>query len=111
MSPEIPPFLISNQFILDCKEKAKHFNDCFSQQIKPIVNNNVLPNLTLLTDKRIDNISIENSDIISFIRNVNPNKASGSDGTSGQMLLIRLNSENNLQKHIRNFNVTRCLET
>ena len=52
------------------------------------MNNSVLPNLTLLTDQKIENISIENCDIISLIRNINPNKASGSYGISGQMLLI-----------------------
>ena len=27
--PKIPPILINNQFILNCSEKAKHFNDLF----------------------------------------------------------------------------------
>ena len=74
-APKIPPLFINNQFILDYKEKAKHFNDFFFQQCKPIVNNSVLPNLTLLTDQNIENISIENGDIISLIRNINSNKA------------------------------------
>ena len=87
-APKMPPLFINNQFILDCKEKAKYFNDFFSQQCKPIVNNSVLPNLTLLTDQKIENISIGNCDIISLIRNINPNKASGSDGISGKMQLI-----------------------
>ena len=42
-SPKIPPLLANNLFILNCKEKAKHFNDFFSQQCKPIVNSSVLP--------------------------------------------------------------------
>ena len=87
-APKIPPLFINNQLILDCKEKDKYFNDFFSQQYKPIVNNSVLPNLTFLTDQKIENISIENCDIISLIRNINPNEASGSDCISGQMLLI-----------------------
>ena len=87
-APKVPPLLINNQFILNCKEKAKHFNDFFSQQCKTILNNSVLPNLTFLTNQKIENISIENGDIISLLRNINPNKASGSDGISGQMLLI-----------------------
>ena len=72
-APKIPPLFINNQFILDCKEKAKYFNDFFSQKCKPIVNNSVLPNLTLLTDQKIENISIQNCDTISLIRNINPN--------------------------------------
>ena len=79
---EIPPLLINNQFILDCKEKVKLFNDFFSKQWK-----RVLPNLTFLTGKRIYQINIGNDDFVSLIRNINPNKATGSDGISGQMLL------------------------
>ena len=90
-APKIPP-LINNQFILNCSEKAKHFNDFFSQQCKPIINSSVLPNLTFLTDKRIDQITIANDEIISLIRNINPNKATGSDGISGQMLLLCVDS-------------------
>ena len=71
-------------FILDCKEKAIYFNDFFSQQCKP----SVLATLNFLTDKRIDHITIQNDKIITLIRNLNPNKASGSDGISGQMLLF-----------------------
>ena len=33
-------------------------------------------------------MSIGNDEIISLIRNINPNKATGSDGISGQMLLL-----------------------
>ena len=27
--PKIPPLLVNNRFILDCREKAKHFNDYY----------------------------------------------------------------------------------
>ena len=87
-APKIPPLLINNRFILDCREKAKLLNDLFSQQCKPIINNSVLPNFSLLTNKRIDQITIRNDEIIALIRNINPNKATGSDGISGQMLLL-----------------------
>ena len=87
-SPKIPPLLINNQFILDCRDKAKLFNDFFSEQCKPIVNSSVLPNFAFLTVKRIDELIISNDEISSLIRNINPNKATGSDGISGQMLLI-----------------------
>ena len=87
-SPKIPPLLINNQFILDCRDKAKLFNDFSSEQCKPIVNSSVLPNFAFLTVKRIDELIISNDEISSLIRNINPNKATGSDGVSGQMLLI-----------------------
>ena len=87
-APKIPPLLVNNLFILNCREKAKYFIDFFSQQCKPIINNSVLPTLNFFTDKRIDHIDIENDEIISLIRKINPNKATGSDGISGQMLLL-----------------------
>ena len=76
--PKIPPLLINNQFILDCREKAKDFNEFFSQQCKPIANSSVLPNVTFLANKRIDQITI----------NIKAIKATGSYGISGQMLLL-----------------------
>ena len=87
-SPKIPPLLANNLFILNCKEKAKHFNDFFSQQCKPIVNSSVLPILYFFTEKIIDHITVKNDEIISLIRKINPSKATGSDGISGQMLLL-----------------------
>ena len=87
-APKIPPILINNQFILNCSEKAQHFNDFFSQQCKLIINSSVLPNPTPLTDRKTDHITIENDEIITLIRNLDPNKATGVDGISGQMLLL-----------------------
>ena len=59
-----------------------------SKQCTHIITSSVLPPLNLLTGKNIDNISIERDEIISLIRNLNPNKATGSDGISGQMILL-----------------------
>ena len=87
-SHKIPPILINNQFILNCSEKTKHFNDYFSQQCKLIINSSVLPNLTLFTDRKIDHVIIEHDEIIPLIRNLDPNKATGSDGISRKMLLL-----------------------
>ena len=79
-------------FILNCCEKAKSFNDLFSKQCTPIINNSVLSPLNLLTDKMIDHISIQCDEITSLFRNLNPHKATGSDEISGQMLLSCDNS-------------------
>ena len=75
-------------FILNCREKAKKIHELFSNQCMPITNSSVLPRFNFLTDKRIDQISIKRDEIISLVRNLNPNKASGSDGISGQMLIL-----------------------
>ena len=91
-APKIPPLLVNNVFILNCREKAKLFNDFYSKQCMPNTTSSVLPSLNSLTDKKIDHIPKEVDEILSLIRNLIPNKASGSDGISGQMLLLCDNS-------------------
>ena len=61
--PKLPPLLVNNMFIFNCREKAKLFTDFFSQQCKPVINQSVLPNFNYLTNDKI-----ENDDIISLIR-------------------------------------------
>lgn len=87
-APIVPPLLTNNLFILNCRDKAIHFNEFFSKQCKPIINSSVLSLLNFFTDKRIDRINITNDEIISLVRHLNPNKATGPDGISGQMLLL-----------------------
>ena len=91
-APNIPPLLVNNLFILNCSEKARYFNDFFSQQCKLVINNSVLPTFTFFTDKRINYVTIDNDQIILPIRKIDPKKATGSDGISGQMLLLCIES-------------------
>ena len=86
-APNIPPLLVNNLFILNCREKARYFNDYFSQQCKLVINS-VLATFTFFTDKRINHVTIDNDQIILLIRKIDPKKATGSDGISGQMLLL-----------------------
>ena len=79
-------------FILNCREKAILFNDHFSKQCRTITTSSVLLPLNPLTDKKNDHIPIQSDEILALIRNLNPNKASGSDGIFGQMLLLCDNS-------------------
>ena len=87
-APKVPPLLVNNMFILNCRGKARYFNEFFSQQCKPIINTSVLPSLSFITDKKINHISIQSDELIQLVRNLNPNKATGSDEISGQMLLL-----------------------
>ena len=52
------------------------FNDTATTEIYTLSLHDALP------------ISIESEKILHLIRNINPNKAAGSDGISGQMLLL-----------------------
>ena len=53
-----------------------------------ISNYSTLPNFYYFTGKRLDAVAIENGEILSLIRNIDPNKGSGSDDISGQMLRL-----------------------
>ena len=87
-APKIRPLHVNNLYILNCREEANLFTDFFSRQCKPGINHSILPNFNYLTNEKIEQIPIENEDIISLIRKLNPNKANGCDGISGQMLLL-----------------------
>ena len=87
-APAVPPLLVNNTLVLNCCDKAKHFIDFFSLQCKLVVNNSVVPRFNFLTEKLFDPITIHDDKILSLIRNLNPNKATGTDGISGQILLL-----------------------
>ena len=87
-APKVPPLLVDNKFILDCKEKATLFTKFFCRQCTLVMTNSVLPALTFKTDKRIENFPLSRDDIIPLICKLNPKKATGSDGISAQMLLL-----------------------
>ena len=88
-SSKIPPILLQNRFILDCKEKANLFTKFFCKQCSLNITDSVLPDIiTYKTDNRIDQFQVSTNDIIPLICKLNPNKATGSDGISAQMLLL-----------------------
>ena len=75
-----------NNFVIDCKEKAKIFNEFFASQCVPFQNDSVLPNFFPLTDSTIDDIVITDEDIRDLLLNLNVNKATGPDNISANML-------------------------
>ena len=87
-APKIPPILHNNQFILNCKEKASLFNDFFAKQCQPIQNSSSLPDFHYLTRNKINSVLINSDDILSLIRNVDPNKSNGPDLITGHMLQL-----------------------
>ena len=85
-APKIPPLLVNNKFIVNCKEKVIEFAILFSEQCSPLTNNSTLPNFAYITNARLNNIVISEVEIITLIRNLNTGKASGPDGLSAHML-------------------------
>ena len=86
--PKIPPLLVNSKFIVNCKEKATAFNDYFSKQCKPNVNDSVLPNFRAFTDSRLHNIDITNDDIIAILKSLNPSKSCGPDNITVRMIIL-----------------------
>ena len=74
-----------NTLIINCKEKAKLFTQFFCQQCSIVINK--CPT-KISIHERIGHIPLVVNDIVSQIRSLNPNKASGPDEISSQMLLL-----------------------
>ena len=76
--PCIPPLLHQDKFIIDFKEKAEMFNNCFADQC--FILKNKLP--ATLSKNHSD---FSNKDILKIIRNLDSNKVHGHD-----MISIRI---------------------
>ena len=83
--PRIPPPLVADKIIIDCKEKAKLFNDNFLDQCKSIISNSILPIFTQIACSNIDTIAITQQSILNIIKSLNV-KAHGPDNISGRMI-------------------------
>lgn len=55
-------------FVVNCKEKAKLFNDFFIDQYRPLLNTSSLPLLSFRTNQRLDSFEMGENDILSLIR-------------------------------------------
>ena len=84
----IPPLLVANSFVINCRDKCNHFVNFFTDQCKPVINESILPPFRFLTAQRIVNMRFIDHEILSLIRSLNPNKAMGPDGISSQMLIL-----------------------
>ena len=76
--PTIPPLLVNGDIITNF-EKADLFNKFFVDQCAPFNNLNKLPPFYLKTDKKLCNLSINENDISTIIRNLDLNKSHGWD--------------------------------
>ena len=47
--PRIPPLLVANEFIINCRKKATLFDNFFVSQCQPFENNSIQPPFNLLT--------------------------------------------------------------
>ena len=86
--PKIPPLLVDDKYITNCKEKASFFNDFFSSQCTPIVNNSVLPDIRFHTTSRLSCFQISLAEISAIITGLNVKKAHGPDLISANMVKL-----------------------
>ena len=90
--PRIPPILVANKFVINCKEKAAHFNNFFVSQCQPFQNTSKLPDFNLLTDAKVDSVEITNKQILDILHSLKVNKAHGPDEISVNMIKWCANS-------------------
>ena len=86
--PKIPPLLVQNRYITNCKDKASFFNNFFSSQCTPFVNDSELPDITFHTRSRIGTFEINLNEINDIIIGLNVKKAHGPDLISANMVKL-----------------------
>ena len=85
----IPPLIHNNQFVVDFKELNKLFNSFFRKQCTHIENGSKLPTqISRRTNESFNTINLNEDNISSVMRNIDPNKAHGHDQISIRMLQI-----------------------
>ena len=86
--PRIPPLFVQDKFITNCKEKASIFNNFFTQQCTPFVNDSELPALRFHTNSRISTFEITVNEINDIITGLNTKKPNGPDLISVNMVKL-----------------------
>ena len=86
--PRIPPLLVDDKYVTNCKEKAALFNNYFSLQCTPFMNNSVLPTMTFRTNSKINSFEITLNEISDIITGLDINKAHGPDNISVNMIQL-----------------------
>ena len=86
LTPEIPPLLENDVFVLDFASKAQIFNDYFILQCTTLDTGSDMPHDLPTNCSQLAEFSISDEKILTIIRNLNPNKAHGWDKISGRMI-------------------------
>ena len=86
--PNIPPILVGNTYITDFQEKSNYFNEHFAKQCSVLETGSQLPNLSLHTQKTLNEVLFQKSDLENVIKNLNPSKAHGWDEISVRMIKL-----------------------
>ena len=79
---------MQDKYIINCKEKATLFNNFFTSQRTPILNDSILPELRFHTVSRMSSFEISLSGISDIINKLNPKKAHGPDNVSANIVKL-----------------------
>ena len=85
-TPEIPPLLENDTFVLELKSKAQIFNDYFILQCSTLHTGSEIPQNSTVNVAKLSSISITDDEILEIIRSLKPNKAHGWDNVSVRMI-------------------------
>ena len=85
-TPEIPPLLENDTFVLELKTKAQIFNDYFILQCSTFNTGSEIPQNSTVNVAKLSSISITDDEILDIIRSLKPNKAHGWDNVSVRMI-------------------------
>ena len=81
-TPIIPPVFVNGELVSDFEQKANLFKNYFTSQCTPIENSSKLLNFSYETEKILTSFDTKDDDILSFIKNLNVDKAHGWDQLS-----------------------------
>ena len=85
--PRIPPLLKNGEFVTDCLDKAKIFNELFLEQCSPLMNASELPLVDItLTHSKLTTAVFSQEIASQILKSINTKKAHGPDNVSGRMI-------------------------
>ena len=76
-TPIIPPVFVNGELVSDFEQKANLSKNYFASQCTPIENSSKLLNFSYETEKILTSFDTKDDDILSFIKNLNVDKAHG----------------------------------
>ena len=85
-TPEIPPLLENDTFVLELKTKAQIFNDYLILQCSNVSRGSVIPQNSTFNVAKLSSISITDDKTLDIIRSLKPNKAHGWGNVSVRMI-------------------------
>ena len=85
-TPEIPPLLENDTFVLELKTIAQIFNDYFILQCSTLNTGSEIPQNSTVNVAKLSSISITDEEILENIRSLKPNKAHGWDNISVRLI-------------------------